>query len=58
MESRNLVQSCILQYTIEVINQLLVLVRQVEFGIGKNVVETFPTIKACELKCTATEDFQ
>ncbi|KAG0587409.1 hypothetical protein KC19_2G162300 [Ceratodon purpureus] len=30
----------------------------VEFGIGKNVVETFPTIKACELKCTASEDLQ
>lgn len=30
----------------------------VDFGIGKNVVETFPTIKACELKCTASEDLQ
>ncbi|XP_024400110.1 uncharacterized protein [Physcomitrium patens] len=30
----------------------------VEFGIGKNVVETFPTIKACELECTAAEDLQ
>lgn len=30
----------------------------VEFGIGKNVVETFPTIKACELKSTAPEDLQ
>lgn len=34
------------------------LCQQVEFGIGKNVVETFPTIKACELKCTASEDSQ